>query len=106
MKRALLVAVLAVIPFSGFAKETKGIEGLKQYDCNVVSASGKLEQVNPIGKTVLAQSKEQATALYLMRIDANMVSRQLYVSAQDVRQGSNGELISDSLKEVSCQLLN
>lgn len=104
MEKVFFFAVLALLPLSSFA-DTKGLEGLKQYECHVVSESGKIEQASPIGRAVLAQSKNQAIAIYLMSIDANMGSRDVSVTVSDMRNSSNGK-VSDVLKEVSCTSMN
>jgi hypothetical protein len=110
MKKLMLVAaLLGAVPLSSFAKETKGIEGLRQYNCNIVSETGEIEARLPSGKTILAESQKQATALYLIVMEANMVSRQVTVPYMSVviSDGISESPVAEhaSLREVSCQLV-
>ncbi|MBK7845509.1 MAG: hypothetical protein IPJ71_17830 [Bdellovibrionales bacterium] len=103
MKKLILVAaLLGVVPLSSFAEETKGIEGLRRYNCNIVSETGEIEAVLPVEKTVLAESQNQATALYLLHIEANAVSR--LVSVPYMTAGTTVTKYA-SLREVSCELI-
>ena len=69
---------------------------------NIVSETGEIEAVLPVEKTVLAESQNQATALYLIHIEANVVSR--LVSVPYMTAGTTVTKYA-SLREVSCELI-
>lgn len=100
MKTSLLtLSLILALPLSSFAAKTKGLEGLKRYNCITVSETGILEQVNPIGNTVLAENRAQAVALYLNVLQANMANEEVWVYTTNVH---TGETVGDALKAVQC----
>lgn len=115
MKKLLLSGLVLLTSQISLAG-TSGLEGLKKFDCTVVSESGIIEQANPIAKTLLAESKAQATAMYLMSLSssgvsqgniivgrANMVGDTVSLTVADHRsQDVNQGYVSDNLTAVNC----
>ena len=96
----------ALIAISGLSApsfaNTLGIEGLQQFDCMVESTTGEIERELPIGKAILAQSQEQATALYLLHLEANMVAKKISIPFQT---SSDKAMKWAELKKVECSKL-
>lgn len=103
MKKAILfVATVTFLPLVGVAAPTKGIDGLNLYNCTVLSVSGEIEQLVPIESYMLAQSSEQATALYINKIGADVtIEKRLFISYKD----KSSQVKNDAFKEISCKLV-
>lgn len=99
-KLMLIVALLGAAPLSSFAKETKGIEGLLKYECNVVTVNGEVERQYP-PRIILAENQKQALALYLNTwMDAKFESGT--VTVPYMVPGAS-QVSHDTVSEVSCK---
>lgn len=92
-----------VCPLRGAEKKTenvtKGVEDLKIYDCTLITDSGEIEGLYPIGKSLFAASKSHAIAMYLMHFDAVMTSKKVSITYQV----KANEYKNDTVKEVLCE---
>lgn len=96
----LVIAFSSLTAVAGY-HETRGLEGLKKFNCSLSVRNSEYLENNTVVTAVLAPDKATATALYLLKMRANVSNDPIVIqSSEDPIKSEFG-----FVTEVDCRQL-